>query len=301
MIKTELYEIPYRLELCYQKNKGLILPEKVPYIGMGASYIAIEVFRYLGVPLFAANAAEYEHYLGRNRKDNTAVLVSQSGQSAETLNCARYFSSFIGIVNDAGSPLARQKNCDTAVLLHSGTEERIVSKSYLNTLLVLYLGLGFELKDVLQVHRTHLLHFEQIGIAMGALIKKSQRSWHKRFIYILGNGADNATAKLAAQVLSSVLKTPVAAVAASQFDHGFKTSPKNMLVLALNPGGAERERTQHLLQTIGNEGAEVFEISDPIVAPVFSPLIFPMYFFFAAEYLTDPSKIKSVFDWRLHK
>ncbi len=31
-MKNEINEIPFRAELCYKKNKGLILPENVPYL-----------------------------------------------------------------------------------------------------------------------------------------------------------------------------------------------------------------------------------------------------------------------------
>lgn len=296
MIKTELYEIPYRLDLCYQKNKGLILPEAVPYIGMGASFIALQTFPFLGVRIFPEKADEYHHYLSRHRNSGTAVLVSQSGQSTETLNCARYFSSFIGIANQEDSPLCRHANCAEAVLLHSGHEERIVAKTYLNTLLVLYLGFGFELKEVLQLHKTHLLHFEQQGTELGTFIRKSQCGLRKRFLYVLGNGVDQSAAKLAALLLGGVLQSPVAAMSVAQFDHGFNMNAKNMALIALNPAGSEHKRTQDLLRLLRQNGAEVFELDDPMVEPVYSPLIFPMYFFFAAEYLASPFRVKSVFD-----
>ncbi len=58
-MENELFDIPNRAQLCYQKNKGLILPEKVPYIGMGASYFAAVTLRYLGVKIFPEIANEY--------------------------------------------------------------------------------------------------------------------------------------------------------------------------------------------------------------------------------------------------
>ena len=138
-MKNEIYEIPFRAELCYQKNKGLILPEDVPYIGMGASNIASKAFRYLGISLFPEKAAEYYNYLTKYKHPGNGVLISQSGQSSETLWCADYFESFIAIVNNPDGPLGKHKNCAKKVCLYSGDEHNIATKTYINTLLIIVL------------------------------------------------------------------------------------------------------------------------------------------------------------------
>jgi glucosamine--fructose-6-phosphate aminotransferase (isomerizing) len=50
-----------------------------------------------------------------------------------------------------------------------------------------------------------------------------------------------------------------------------------------------------LLKTIKKAGAQVFEIDNPMVDSVYSPLTFPLPFYFAAEYLSNKLKIKSLF------
>ena len=297
MIKKELYEIPYRFELCYQKNKGLILPEDVPYIGMGASYIATTVFRYLDINLYPEKAAEYFNYLVKKQNVNNGVLISQSGQSSETLWCADYFSSFTAIVNDEDSPLVKHQNCNKPVLLYSADEQGIPSKTYLNTLLVLYLGFGFDPREVIKVYKTRMAYFEQVGTELGELIKKNIRGWRKKkSVYVLGNGPNIATAKLAAMVLSEVLKSPVLSMSASQYDHGFKETSKNAMVISITHEGPEFTRTKELMKTIRKAGATVFEISDPLVNTIYSPLIYPLFFFFAAQYLSNSLKVKSIFE-----
>lgn len=295
MFKNELYEIPYRFELCYQKNKGLILPEDVAYVGMGASHIATSAFRYLGINFFPEKAAEYFNYLYHKHKVNNGVLISQSGQSSETLWCADYFSTFTGIVNDENSPLVKHENCDKQVFLYAGEEERIPSKTYLNTLLVLYLGFGFDPREVIQVYKTRMAYFEQVGTEIGELIRKNTRGWRKKCVYVLGNGPNIASANIAALVLSEVLKTPVLSMSASEYDHGFKETSKNALVISISHSGPEHKRTKHLLKTVRKAGATVFELSDPLVNSVYSPLIFPVFFFFAAEHLSKSLKVKSIF------
>jgi len=296
MIKKELYEIPYRAELCYQKNKGVILPEDVPYIGMGASYFAALTFRYLGINLYPEKAAEFHNYLNPVRRFKNGVLISQSGQSSETLWCADHFDSFTALVNDEKSPLAIHPDCGKLQLLYAGTEERFPTKTYLNTLLILYLGFGFDPKDVLQVYKTQMNYFERIGIEMGELIRKRTRGLRRKCIYILGNGPNIATAEMAALVLSEVLKIPILSMSASEYDHGFKETSKNVLAIVLNHIGPESNRTKSLVNTIKEAGAEVFELTDPRIDSLYSPLTFPLYFFFAAEYLSDKRKIKSIYE-----
>lgn len=296
MIKDELYEIPYRFELCYQKNKGIILPENISYIGMGASLIATTVFRYLGIEYFPENAAEYYNYLVRKHKVNHGVLLSQSGESSETLWCADYFSTYTAISNSENSPLLNHANCDKAILINAGDEHRIPSKTYLNTMLVLYLGFGFDPKEVITVFKTKMPHFERVGNELGALIRKSVKGWRKKCVYILGNGPNTASSKIAALVLSEVLKTPVLSMSVSQYDHGFKETSRNAMVICINHEGPEQARTKHMLRIIKKAGADVFELSDPMVEAVYSPLVFPLYFFFAAEFLMKSLKINSVFE-----
>lgn len=296
MVKQELYEIPYRAELCYQKNKGIILPEDVPYIGMGASYTAATAFRYLGINLYPEKAADFHNYFNPYRKFRNGVVISQSGQSSEPLWCADHFESFTAIVNDDKSPLATHPSCGKQYCLFAGKEERIPSKTYLNTLLVLYLGFGFDPRDVLQVYKTDLGYFERVGIELGELIRTNIRSLRRKCIYILGNGPNIASAEIAALVLSEALKIPVFSMSASEYDHGFKETSKNILALAITHHGPEYQRTRSLLKTIRKAGGDVFELSDPRIDSLFSPLTFPLYFFFAAEYLSHKRKIRSIYE-----
>ncbi len=296
MIKRELYEIPYRAELCYRKNKGIILPEDVPYIGMGASYFASLTFRYLGINLFPEKAAEFHNYLNPVRKFKNGVLISQSGHSSETLWCADHFDGFTALINAEDSPLGAHPSCLKQHCLFAGTEDQFTSKTYINTLLLLYLGFGFDPKEVLPVYKSQLTDFEKVGKHLGEMIYKKIRGLRRKCLYVLGNGPNIATAELASLVLSEVLKIPVLSMSASEYDHGFKETSKNIFAIAINHSGPESHRTKSLLKTIRSAGAEVFELNDPCVDSLYSPLTFPLYFFFAAEYLYQKRNRRSVFE-----
>lgn len=296
-MKNEIYEIPYRAELCYSKNKGIILPENIPYIGMGASYYAALVFKYLGVKILPEIGSEYYHFLIQNVNPENAVLISQSGKSSEILWCAELFKSFVAIVNDRESALAKNENCSKVISLYAGNENLIPAKTYINTLITLYLGFGFDPGVVIAVLKNKLFDFEKLGVEIGNIIFRRIRKKKLGGIYILGNGPNLATAHQAALVLSEITKIPIMSMSVSQYDHGHKETAPKSLVIAINPPDSPAfKRTKALLRIIRLAGAEVFELVRAETDEKFSPLTFTVSFFFAAEYLADRMKIRNPFE-----
>lgn len=296
-MKNEIYEIPYRAELCYSKNKGIILPENIPYIGMGSSYYAALVFKYLGIRIYPEIASEYYHFLIQNNHPENAVLISQSGRSSEILWCAEQLPSFVAIVNDMESPLAKKENQSKIISLYAGTENLIPTKTYINTLLNLYLGFGFTPGEVIPILKNHLSNFREQGEKIGDIIYKRIKKKKLRGIYILGNGPNLPTAHQAAMVLSEVTKIPVLSMSVPQYDHGHKETAPKSLVIAINPPDSPASRrTKSLLKTIKFAGAEVVELSQAETEEKYSPLIFPVPFFFAAELLASRLRISNPFE-----
>ena len=294
-MKNEVFEIPYRAELCYMKNKGVILPEEVPYIGMGASHIATKAFRFMGINFFPEKAAEYFNYLLKYKEPDKGVLISQSGHSSETIWCADYFKSFTAIVNDENSPLGNHQNCTKKVLLYSGVEDHIATKTYINTLLVLYLGFGFDPVEAVQALKKHQTEFEALGTEIGSRIYLKTQRKKRCCLYILGNGPNVATANIAALVLSQVMRMPVLSMSVSQYEHEFIETSKDAMVIAINHEGREYSRTKRLLKKVNNAGAETYELSNKYVESIFSPVTLPVPFYFAAEYLSQKLKVKTLF------
>lgn len=296
-MKKEIYEIPYRAELCYLKNKGIILPELVPYIGMGSSYMATLAFKYLGVRIFPELASEYHYYLQQNYSVENGVLISQSGQSSETLKCAERFKSFVCIVNDENSPLGKHEKCSKVVNIHAGNELLLPTKTFINTLLVLYLGLGFNPEPAISVLKSKAHIFEETGIELGKLLLKQMKKKGLKGIYVISCGSNVATAHHAALVLSEISRIPVISLPVSQFDHGFKETSKNSLVIAINhKDSAENNYITKVLSTVKNAGGSTVEINQSFSEEKLGPLVFPMYFFFAAEFLSRKLKIKNPFE-----
>jgi glucosamine--fructose-6-phosphate aminotransferase (isomerizing) len=294
-VEAELLEIPYRAKLCLDKNKGLILPEKIPYIGMGASYFAAEVLKYLGVDISVEIASEY--YLCHNDESyfDDALIISQSGESLETLTCAKRFKSFYGIVNSADSQLAKMKNARKIVQLYAGTEKHSSTKTFINTLVVLYLGHGIDPGPALQSIHNRFNYFRELGGSMGDIVLKRLKKKRHAGLYIIGSGPNIGTVHQAAQVLTETTKLPFTGFPAAQYNYGLKEAASNSFVIVLNPSGKYYERTNALIRTIENAGALFFEVNEDELSEELSPFSMILPFFFMAVYIADKLKTSDDF------
>jgi glucosamine--fructose-6-phosphate aminotransferase (isomerizing) len=279
-VEKELYDIPNQGWLCYEKNKGLILPEKVPYIGMGSSYFAAVVLRYLGIKNCPELAGEYFSYLKKTGQSDHAVLISQSGRTTDVLNCCRFFKDYTVIVNDVSSPLATMPHVKLVVPLHAGEEKFSSSKTFINTLIALYLGHGFDVKEVLQSVGQNFHEYEQTGEALAGLVEKDIRRKRANCI-ILGSGPNFGTACQAALMLSESTKFPFTGMSITQYEHGYKETAENSVIIAINPSKSILyDRCRQLLNLLKKAGATVFEIRDPEFEEIYTPFtsIIPFYF-----------------------
>ncbi len=286
-MENELFDIPIQARLCYEKNKGLILPDKVPYIGMGSSYFAAVTLRYLGVKIFPELAGEYFHYLRETKQFDHAVLISQSGRTTDVLNCASILREYTAIVNDTESPLANQPNSKLVVPVYAGRERFSSTKTFLNTLITLYLGHGFDVKNVLDSIERRFSEFQLTGNSIGSEISKSIRKQKAKCV-ILGNGPNVGIAYQAALMLSESLKYPFVGMSLTQYEHGYKETAENAVVIVINPSkGVLYERTNRLMDVLRNVNAKVFEINESEFAEIYSPITSILPFCFMAGFLSE--------------
>lgn len=284
-VENELYDIPIQARLCYEKNKGLILPDKVPYIGMGGSYFAALTLRYSGVRIFPELAGEYYHFIRMLKQFDNAVLISQSGRTSDVLNCASYFREYTAVVNDLGSPLAVRPNCKQVVPLLAGTERFSSTKTFINTLVALYLGHGFDVKPALDAIDRRFGDFELTGSSVGSALFKNIRKGKVKCV-ILGSGPNVGTACQAALLLSESTRYPFVGMSLTQYEHGYKETAEKTAVIVINPSkGVLSERAGKLMDVLRDANATVFEINEPELDEVYSPFTSILPFFFMAGYL----------------
>jgi glucosamine--fructose-6-phosphate aminotransferase (isomerizing) len=295
-MEKELYDIPIQARLCYEKNKGLILPDKVPYIGMGSSYFAAVVLRYAGVKIFPEVAGEYFNYIRVVRQFESAVLISQSGRTTDVINCSTCFREFIAVVNNMESGLIRQSNLKSAIPIYAGSEQFSSTKTFINTLVVLYLGHGFDVRKALDSIEGRFAEYELIGQTIGSSIDNSLKKRKVKCINIIGSGPNVGIAHQAALVLSESTKIPFYGMSITQYEHGYKETATDSIVIVINPQkGVLFKRTQKMMDLLRNSGATVFEISEPELDEILSPFTSILPFYFMASFLQKKMGIQVPF------
>jgi len=292
----EIEEIPKVASVCYTRNNTLKLPSGIPYLGMGSSYFATLALKYLGINIYPEIASEYYRYNHLNKSYPTAVLVSQSGYSSETIWASERFPSYHAITNDPDSPLATSDKRNQLILLHTGKEEFSATKSYLNTLITLYLGFSLDCEPAIRQIRKNMKQYQEWGIKQAGSIAEIIGKHEVNGIYILGSGPNLATAYQAGLILTECTKIPIISMALAQYDHGPKEAANHSLVLPIITEGPNRKRAYDLVGTIQTSGAKTILCEESNLPESLTPLTSILYFNFLAYYLAKELGIEQTFE-----
>ncbi|MFN3404095.1 MAG: SIS domain-containing protein [Cytophagaceae bacterium] len=295
ILLKEIHEIAEKAEICYEKSRGLVLPFRVPYLGMGSSYHACLTLKYLGFPIFPDIASEYFNYLVPNKKNPSGVLVSQSGRSSETLWCRELFDRYIAITNYEDSPLAAGKNMEKLILLNAGPEEGSSTKTYINTLITLFTGAGIDVRPALNKLQNNMGNYEGWGKEVAERIYQRVKEKSLNGLYIIGNGPNLPTAYHSSIVLSESTKLPFQAMAVSQYDHGPKETAEGSFVIAIQTNGPSNDRTNKVLRTIESAGAETAILEELNIQEKFSPITATVSLSYLMHYLSEKLGIERTF------
>nr|CAD1817332.1 unnamed protein product [Ananas comosus var. bracteatus] len=159
-MQKEIHEQPHSLTTTMRgrlKNNGVVLgglkahlktirhSRRIIFIGCGTSYNAALAARPLieelsGIPVTMEIASDLLDRQGPIYRDATAVFVSQSGETADTLLALEYAlkcgALCVGITNTVGSTLARKTHC--GVHINAGCEIGVAStKAYTSQIIVM--------------------------------------------------------------------------------------------------------------------------------------------------------------------
>lgn len=294
-IIDEIRQIPDRAGLCCSEMRGIRLPLGVPYIGMGASYNACLCLKFAGLDVRPEIASEYFNYVSHKKKLPLGVLVSQSGRSTETLWCAGLFERYIAVVNDAASPLAAAQNVEQVVPVHAADEKYSSTSTYVNTLIALYSGHGIDVNPAVEHLKRNFQRFEDWGKEAAARIAALLEKGDAIGCYIIGSGPNIATAREAALTISESTKLPFIGMSTAQYDHGPKETAAGTVVIAINVKGPSYERTQRLLDTVRDAGAEIIVLEETELAEKISPVALIVPFNFLMHYLVEQLGISPEF------
>jgi glutamine---fructose-6-phosphate transaminase (isomerizing) len=295
ILLKEIHEIAEKAEICYDNTKNLVLPFRVPYLGMGSSYYAALTLKYHGFQVQPDIASEYYNYLVPNKKLPLGVLISQSGRSSETLWCRELFDRYIAITNYADSPLATSKNIEKTILLNAGPEEGSSTKTYINTLIALYNGCGMDTRPAINMLKSNMHNYEAWGRDTADRLFNLLQQKNIRGFYIIANGPNIPTAYHSSIILSESTKLPFQAMAISQYDHGPKETADGSFVIAIHTNGPSNDRTNKLIQKISDAGAETVILDQLNLQEKFSPITSTVALSYFMHFLSEKLGIEKTF------
>lgn len=190
----------------------------------------------LKIPVFVEVASEFRYREPMMDEHTLVIVISQSGETADTLEGAREAklagATVLAITNVVGSSIARES--DMVVYLWAGPEISVAStKAYTSMLIALYI-IGFYLGDVSE--RIHLTEHEPMLRALEKLpeqaaellsqehvsqiIEIAKEYANVKDIFYIGRGMDWAVAQEGALKLKEISYIHAEAYAAGELKHG---------------------------------------------------------------------------------
>jgi glutamine---fructose-6-phosphate transaminase (isomerizing) len=262
-ILAELLEIPAKAKLFWDNSPAYRLPLGIPYLGMGSSYFAPLAFKYMGVEIYPEIAADYFYYLQSGKPAPLAVILSQSGQSSESVWCTGLFDGYYAITNHVDKALGKGQNLTGITAIMAGEENYSSSKTFVNTLLALYKGFGMDVSHVVNLLQTNFERYRKIGEDMANQVYNWLQEGSIHGIYVIGSGPNYATAMEAALILSESTKRNFHGLSLAQYDHGPKETAKDSIVIQILSQGPTYSRSMKLAETLTKAGAKVLQVEEP--------------------------------------
>jgi glutamine---fructose-6-phosphate transaminase (isomerizing) len=256
--------------------------ERIVIIGCGTAFYAGLLGKYLiedltHIPVDVEVASEFRYRDPVLTKNSVALIISQSGETADTLACTEELKRrgvhTLGLVNVVGSAIAR--TVDGGIYLHAGPEVSVAStKAFTNQvvaqlLFALYiarrrdmsLAEGQELVQALRRLPTDIkATLKATDVAAQKAAKKLR---HFKNAIFLGRNTLFPIALEGALKLKEVSYVHAEAYAAGEVKHGpIALIDPDMLVIFLLGKGSLAEKAQSNLQEIKARGGTVLMVTD---------------------------------------
>jgi glucosamine--fructose-6-phosphate aminotransferase (isomerizing) len=285
----EIFEQPQVLENTldyYLHGEGQKLLEKVltiwehgnfnqvVFTGMGSSFfaphLASAILSKSGIVSCNINAGELLHYHLPIIKDKALLIcVSQSGESYEVVKILeKIYANItcIGITNEENSTVAQKSAI--SLFCRAGREEMTSTKTYVSTLLVLYV-----LSRAL-AGKWNPDSMPELNIAVEAVGKliDSREEWlpqaiamlgHPPFVQLIGRGPSYSSVMQGALMIMEAARNPAAGIYGGEFRHGpMEMINKGFRAIVLAPLGATYDQGIKLAEDITRFGGRVVLITN---------------------------------------
>lgn len=243
------------------------------YAGQIAKY-AFETFA--RIPTEVDVASEYRYRNPIIKKDDVFIVISQSGETADTLAAMRLAKNngakIIAITNCVGSTISRE--ADSVIYTWAGAEISVAStKAYTTQLVCLYL---LALKAAVERKTISTNEFQSMLKEMETLPEKARaildnepaiqkiasQQFNKEKIFYIGRRFDNASCLESALKLKEVSYMHSEAFAAGELKHGpIALVDANTLVVAIATDSALYEKIRSNIVEVKSRGAYTMVIT----------------------------------------
>jgi glucosamine--fructose-6-phosphate aminotransferase (isomerizing) len=249
------------------------------FLGMGSSYFASLYAKYLlqevaHIDVGVGASSEFLHYPTTVRRGQVFFVVSQSGESVETVKAARFLrrkkATIIAVTNEAQSSLAATSHA--TLLMHAGEERASATKTFTSTL-ALFHSLAFSAamrkrcvtSTMLVSSKARLISCAKSMEAEIPLLEKETRALidqikSYRSIAILARGFNFASALQGALLFKEVVKVHAEGMTAGEFMHGPAEMASPELLAIVLTGGRTSRLVTNLVGRLKKAHAEVLTI-----------------------------------------
>ena len=204
---------------------------RVLFTGMGSSYFAPHtaacILSSYGIRSSVLNAGELLHYHPGTISPGTLLTaISQSGESYEVVKFLENMTgktSCVGITNEDGSTLARKAGI--TLFSRAGKEEMTSTKTYVSTLMVLYI---YSVALAGDWNNKHIAKLKNAAEAVENIINEKD-TWlrpvidflgHPHFVQVIGRGPSYSSVKQGALMFMEAARKPAAGIYGGEFRHG---------------------------------------------------------------------------------
>ena len=263
-------------------SKDLINTKRVIIIGCGTSWhagLVAEYFleKYLRVPVEVEYASEFRYRFPIINKGDIVFVISQSGETADTLEATRIAKKkggvVLGIVNAVGSSIARIT--DEGCYLHAGPEIGVASTKAFTSQLMLLLMIGAKtayLKKNISTKKYEKMISELKRIPskikevlkLNDDIKKiSKKIYKKNHALFLGRGNNFPVALEGALKLKEISYIHAEGYPAAEMKHGpIALIDSEMPVIAICTKSDEYDKMISNIREVGSRNAIVIGVID---------------------------------------
>ncbi|MDH5807068.1 MAG: glutamine--fructose-6-phosphate transaminase (isomerizing) [Candidatus Methanomethylicaceae archaeon] len=284
MIK-EIFEQPIaisntiKIPIIYLDRASKLLKDKIYLTGSGTSYHAClstsyNFSKFLSINTFPIISSELQEMIS-NFEESTLIAVSQSGETADTLNAIRYAKSkgakIIGITNTLGSSITTLS--DVYICTQSGPEIGVAAtKTFVTQLIaldMLFLRFGF-LNGKLSTSDYYKIMDEMKNIPKNVekILKNHEKIKEislkystKQNAFFLARGSNVAIALEGALKLKEISYIHAEAYPAGESKHGpIALVEPGFLCVFIAPKDRTRDRIIGNIMEMKARGAEIFSI-----------------------------------------